>query len=433
VKEYQKALTAEPRQPGLHTSLGQTYLRAQKSEDAETEFRSELKLDPRSEAAWLGLANLQLVKGDTTAALESLGKIWEISPEFLAVQRGLPSVELSQETTRASIGRLEGAPDIQPKHFLLAALYVASNDNSSADRQWKSFQAGFSAWQHSPNIAAVGPANQDPCKAHRYSRCADSLKMRKLLPNSQRLLLGKTYFTLQQFERAADALVQVQGVSNENAEASYWLSRTYQALGAESYAQLEESFPNSWRAHQLRAEGFALRQDLDDALKEYQVALQLRPNEPALHEALGELYLDNHSDDEARSEFEKALAQDPSRARSLYLLGRLYVQNRENEKAVPYLERALGLQPDLSEASGLLGTAYVRLGQFANAIPKLQKAAPLDHYGNVHYQLYLAYRKLGQTELAQKALARSQDLRRSSLERDQALILGSPHPETEPQ
>jgi hypothetical protein len=51
----------------------------------------------------------------------------------------------------------------------------------------------------------------------------------------------------------------------------------------------------------------------------------------------------------------------------------------------------------------------------------------------VHYQLYLAYRKLGQAELAQKALARSQDLRRSSLERDQALIMGSPQVEPEPQ
>jgi len=87
----------------------------------------------------------------------------------------------------------------------------------------------------------------------------------------------------------------------------------------------------------------------------------------------------------------------------------------------------------LDEASGLLGTAYVRMGKFAEAIPSLQKAAPLDHFGNVHYQLYLAYRKQGQAELAQKALARSQDLRRSSLERDQALVLGSSQVESEQQ
>jgi tetratricopeptide (TPR) repeat protein len=245
--------------------------------------------------------------------------------------------------------------------------------------------------------------------------------------------LGKTNFTLQHYEAAADALAQVQGATKENAEASYWLERTYQALGAEAYARLQESFPDAWRTHQLRAEGYGLRQDVDDAIKEYQVALRLRPNESALHDALGELYLNNHTDEDAQRELERALELDPSRTHALYLLGSLYVQKRENEKALSYLERALRLQPDLTEASGLLGTAYVRLGQFANAIPKLEKAAPLDHYGNVHYQLYLAYRKLGQAELAQKALARSQDLRRSSLERDQALIMGSPQVEPEPQ
>ena len=93
----------------------------------------------------------------------------------------------------------------------------------------------------------------------------------------------------------------------------------------------------------------------------------------------------------------------------------------------------VGLQPDLAEASELLGTAYVRLGQFANAIPRLEKAAPRDHYGNVHYQLYLAYHKLGRDELAKKALSRSQELRRSSLERDQALIMGAPQTEPDPQ
>ena len=159
----------------------------------------------------------------------------------------------------------------------------------------------------------------------------------------------------------------------------------------------------------------------------------MRPEQAELHEALGEFYLDNHSDEDAQRELEKAVALDSSRTKALYLLGRLYVLDRENEKAVPYLQRALRLQPNLNEASGLLGTAYVRMGKFADAVPKLEKAAPLDHYGNVHYQLYLAYRKLGQAELAHKALVSSQDLRRSSLERDQALIMGSRQVEPEPQ
>jgi tetratricopeptide (TPR) repeat protein len=432
--EYQKALTAEPRQAGLHTSIGQACLHAGKLEEAETEFRAELKLDSENELAWLGLASLQLAKDQPAVSLESIAKIWTISPEFLAVQRSFPSIDLPPESAKASIGNLQGGPEGPARHFLLAALYVAANENALADRQRRSFEADFSAWQKTPKDAAAGPhADQNPCKAHHYSRCVDSLHTRKHLTDADRLLLGKSLFTLQQYEPAAEALVQVQGATNENAEASYWLSRTYQALGAEAYAQLEEFFPDSWRTHQLRAEGYALRQDLDDALKEYQAALQLQPNEPELHESLGELYLDNHSDDEAQAELQKALALDPARTHSLYLLGRLYVQNRENEKAVQYLQRAVRLQPDSVEASSLLGTAYVRLGHFAEAVPKLEKAALLDHYGNVHYQLFLAYRKLGQDELAKKALARSQDLRRSSLEHDQAVILGSPQVDADPQ
>jgi tetratricopeptide (TPR) repeat protein len=432
-QEYRKALGIEPRQSGLHTSLGQAYLHAGKLEEAETEFRLELQLDSQNELAWLGLANLQLARGQATAALESLGKVWEISPEFLTVQRGFPSIELPPALVKDSLAGLQGETEGPAKHFLLAALYATANKSTVSDSEWKSFQTDFLAWKHTPNAAAGAQANQEPCKAHRYSRCADSLQTRKRLTDSERLLLGKTHFTLQQYEPAADALAQVQGATNEDAEASYWLERTYQGLGAEAYARLEESFPDSWRTHQLRAEGYALRQDLDGALKEFHAALQLRPNESELHEALGELYLVNHSDDHAQSELQRALTLDPSRTHALYLLGRLYVQKRDNEQALSYLQRALRLQPDLVEASSLLGTAYVRLGQFANAIPKLEKAAPLDHYGNVHYQLYLAYRKLGRAELAQKALARSQDLRRSSLEHDQALIMGSPQPESEPQ
>jgi tetratricopeptide (TPR) repeat protein len=430
-REYLKALGAEPRQSGLHTSLGQTYLHAGKLQQAETEFRLELQLDSRNELAWLGLANVQLAKGEATAALESLGKVWEISPEFLAVQREFPSIELTQQA-KPFLSRIQDEPEGAAKHFLSAALYVTANESALSERQWKLFQADFSAWQQALNAAPGARTDQDPCKAHRYSRCVDSLQTKKRLTDSERLLLGRSDFTLHQYEAAADALAQVQGATYENAEASYWLARAYQALGADAYARLQESFPDSWRTHQLRAEGYALRQDLDDAVKEYEAALELRPNESELHEALGQFYLDNHNDEKAEAELEKALTLDPSRTHALYLLGRLYVQKRDNEKAVSYLQRALRLQPDLAEASSMLGTAYVRLGQFANAIPKLEKAAPLDHYGNVHYQLFLAYKRLGKDELAQKALLRSQDLRRSSLEHDQAVILGSPQPDPEP-
>jgi tetratricopeptide (TPR) repeat protein len=159
----------------------------------------------------------------------------------------------------------------------------------------------------------------------------------------------------------------------------------------------------------------------------------LRPDEAELHESLGEFYLDDRADADAKSELETAEKLDPSRTKTLFLLGRLYVMTGESEKAIPFLQRALQIQPNLNEASGMLGTAYIRMGKFADAVPRLEKAASLDHYGNIHYELYVAYRKLGEAELAQKALARSQEIRRSSLEHDQAVVMGSPQVEPDPQ
>lgn len=432
-REYQKALALDPHQSGLHTLLGEVDLHTGKLDDAEAEFRQELQLDSRFERAWLGLATLQLAKGQASDALASVSTVWKNSPEFFKSRTDFPSIDLAPETAQACVSRLLDTPEGPPKHFLLSALYASMNQSSLADHELQSFQSDLGKVR--PGSSAASRAHPDPgaCTLHHYSQCAASLQAAKPPTSSTWLLLGKTYFTLQKYDRATEALARVHADKNANSEASYWLERTYQALGAESYAQLEYSFPDSWRTHQLRAEDFALRRDRDNATKEYEAALSLRPNKAELHESVGEFYLDNRSDEDAQKELEKAVELDSSRTKALYLLGRLYVLDNENEKALPFLQRALQLQPNLNEASGLLGTAYVRLGKFAEAIPRLEKAAPLDHYGNVHYQMYLAYRKLGESDLAQKALARSQDIRRSSLERDQALIMGSPRAEPEQQ
>jgi tetratricopeptide (TPR) repeat protein len=421
-REYQKALGIDPRQSGLHTAVGQAYLRGGKLEEAEAEFHREIELDPGNELAWLGIAEKQLVTNQTAAAVEAVGKVWESSAEFLAVQREFPSIELSREAAYALVEKIQTSPDGAPKNFLLAALYSIAGKTAEAETRWRSFQTELTARQEARDSTLSRTAA--PCPAHHYSQCLASLEARKALTDAQQLLLGKTQFALRQFDRAADSLAQVTGVTKENVEASYWLALCYHSLGAETYARLEESFPDSWRNHQLQAEGFALRRDLDKAINEFQLALHLKPDEPALHEAIGEAYIDKHLDDDAQRELEAALGLDPTRTHSLCLLGRLYVQKREDDKAVPYLQKALRIQPGQVEASGLLGTAYVRLGKFADAVPKLQQAAPSDFYGNVHYQLALAYRKLGQSQSAQKALTRSQELRRSSLERDQAIVMG---------
>ena len=101
----------------MHTLLGESYLHTGKSEDAETEFRRELQLDSRYERAWLGVANLQLAKGQALEALATVGTVWQNSPEFLKAHPDFPTVELARENAQACISRLLGQPETPAKHY----------------------------------------------------------------------------------------------------------------------------------------------------------------------------------------------------------------------------------------------------------------------------------------------------------------------------
>jgi len=421
-EEYLHSLAGDPKQPGLHTSLGQAYLHLGKLDKAEAEFRLELEIDPKDEPAWLGLAETQLMMRQATAALKDVEKLWEISPEFLALQRGF--LELSPDAAQAMLADLQAAPEGTAKKFLLAAFDAAAGETAQAGDAWRAFQQDYVAWQNATPSVAGGGADQNPCRAHQYAACVHWLESRQPVSHAEQLLLGKTLFAMRQYAQAAEVLAGLLGIDKGSVEASYWLARTYQALGGDCYDRLEEEFPDSWRAHQLRAEGYSAHEASNDAIQEYQSALRLKPDAAELYEALGEQFLAKKSYNEARAELEKSLQLEPSRARTLCLLGRLYVGTHETEKAVPYLQKALRYQPDMAEASDLLGTAYVRLGQDAQAIAELEKAAPWDFYGDVHYQLYVAYRRLGKLQLADKALARSQELRRTSAAKHQAMVSG---------
>ncbi len=424
-QDYRRGLAAEPRQPGLHASLGRAYLGAEKFNEAEAEFRSELELDPKDEQTLLGMAETEVARGKAVLALEKVAQVWEISPEFLALQQEFPSVELAPDLARKLMTDLQNTSEGPAKHFLLSSLDRVLGETQSSEEQRTAFQSYLDTRQRASPDASGGKGNVEPCQAHQHAACIRVLQSRKNLGVAERFWLGRSQLALRDYEHAADTFAIVLSREKDNDEATYWLVRTYQKLVAESFDHVEELSPDSWRAHQLRAEAYNLRQAVNDAIREYKLAIQLQPNEVDLHEALGELCLTKNLYEPARAELEKSLALEPARARSLFLLGRLYLRQRESEKAIPYLQKALRYQPDLIEASAALGTAYLRLGQAASAVPELERASPYDYYGDMHYQLYLAYRKLGKGDLARKALAGSQELRRKSAERHQAKVAGT--------
>lgn len=420
--EYDQALKIQPDQAELHASLGRAYLALGKLPEAEAEFLRELQQNARQEEALLGLAELDLTKNDTAGARTRVEKFLEV---YVPGRQHLPTfLHLGSQQAASLIPAVASWPSSRSKHFTLALLSRSAGQPQAMKEHFRLFEA--SRVDNRP--AAQRPRQLAPpamsCRSSHYAACAAWLQSKKRLDIGDWLMLGRARLRLNQLKESAEAFGTALAADKQNVEATYWLVRVYEALADGAFRQVEELFPDYWRVHQLRGEANKLRQAYDEAIKELRLAIQLQPNEPELHEALGHAYLLKTAYEEARRELERSLELDASRARALFLLGRLCLIRREEEKAIAYLRRAIKRDPGLLEARASLGTAYRRLGQPALAVPELEKASSQDFYGDLNYQLYLAYRDLRKEELAQQALARSQDLRRSSVARYRARIYG---------
>jgi tetratricopeptide (TPR) repeat protein len=435
-REYRSALHIDSRQPGLHSQLGMAYLRQGKADEAEGEFRAELQLDSHYTLAQLGMAETRLLQGHSAAALETISKIWDADPSFLAVQSDFPSLNLTPEAA-ARLAKDLGQPSrgsaplarelptngaaMGPFHFLMSAILRAAGDTAGAQAEHDAFVRQFQQSQ-ATHAQMAGRPSPEACHQHRSTECVNWLRARRARTFSDDLLLGETLLTLQEDERASDVLAVALGREPGNPAAVYWLLRAYKQLADDCFAHLAESFPDSWRIHQMQAELYLSREQNAQAIEEFQLALRKSPEDPRLHQALGELYLKKKLLFEARMELEKALQLDSTAARTLYLVGWLYVAERKPSEGIPCLQQALRRDPSLLEARAMLGRAYLHAGKAQLAVPELEKGIVLDHYGDLHFLLSEAYRQVGKPELAQQALARSQALRTASAEGDQARL-----------
>jgi tetratricopeptide (TPR) repeat protein len=416
-QEYREAITIDSAQPGLHASLGNVHLHQGKLAEGSSEFHNELQRDPNNEEALLGLAKVHLVDGNVGAAREPVEQLLKNSPEFLALRSDFLEMILEPSKAQGLIADLRSTSTDVPFHFLLSALFRITGETAEA-RAHEATLLRLTKEKEQERPATVHEGPEQLCQARRYAACAQALASKPKLDAAGYLLLGRARLALRQVEAASDAFAAALPLSTVSTEVIYRVARSYQVLADECFNRVEEVAPESWRMHQIRAETYKLRYEDKQAIREYELAAQLRPDRPELYEGLGALYLTNNSLDEARVALERALNLEPSRARALYLLGQLYVTGREQEKAIPYLQKALRFDANLLEAHATLGKAYLRSGRPEAAVIELEKSLSLDFYGDLHYLLYQAYRDLGKAEPARAALRRSEEMRKNSVDRD---------------
>lgn len=142
----------------------------------------------------------------------------------------------------------------------------------------------------------------------------------------------------------------------------------------------------SGRLHSRIADLLLREGKKDEAIAEYEKAVQFNPSDLDSLANLATAYLEKGRLGDAERVFKRILATDPDHAPAQNGLGLIAVQRRDPQAARGYFERAVQLDPDMLEAQLNLGLIYEMAGDRARARSCfeafLAKASPAQ-YGTV--------------------------------------------------
>ncbi|MCD6118042.1 tetratricopeptide repeat protein [bacterium] len=164
--------------------------------------------------------------------------------------------------------------------------------------------------------------------------------------------IGHIYYSKKEYDKAIKVLTEVVDKADPN-------SQTYKdALFDIAYS-------------------YDLKGEPENAIKMYQNALKIAPEDLDLIFNMARIYYLQEKYDDAITYFKKLLANNPDDFAANLSVGTAYLQKENYEDAITYLKKATELKPDNVNALNNLGVAYVRAGKTAEGKAAFDKAESL--------------------------------------------------------
>ena len=218
--------------------------------------------------------------------------------------------------------------------------------------------------------------------------------------------LGLCYLALDRDDEANKTFDRLAVGAPANIDELYWLVKGYSRVSSAMLSRLAGLGEESYRMHQVRGEYFDLKNDPDQAIKEYEKAVQLRPDLASLHYVLGDAYWKRSHPNEAVVEFRRAIELDPQHYMAHHKLAMVLLEQNNPAEALKEFRAALNEQPGLVNSYLGLGKSLYQQGEYAAAVPILQRyvgLAPEDP--TPHYLLSQIFRRLNNPVGAEEQLA----------------------------
>jgi tetratricopeptide (TPR) repeat protein len=419
-EHFKKVLALEPKFVPALKNLALNELVLGEAQGAKLHFEEALKLAPREATCHWGLAEIAFAARDyKRAALnyEQSGDLAWKDPRT-AIKFATSRLEDGQGAKAATI--LEAIPtDLSGAdakiQFQAGVMLARLEKYAAAARRFELARQGgpdpYQAYQIGYNLMLVLIRNRDYAAAIRAGEETLAAGHRKAEIYN---LLAQAYERNGQTKQAYDALraateIDPQDESNYLDLIALCLRHENYDLGLEIADVGARRVPSGRRLRLHRGVALVMKGRLEEAVKEFQTAGDLSPEDALPQVALGLalIQLDKHS--EAVALLRRRTEHQPKDPRILWLLGealnRSGVQpgSAEEKESINALEKSIQLDPRLPQSHSLLGKILLRRGEVARAAEHLEKAFELDPEDmTAAYQLAQALQRMGQAERAKQ-------------------------------
>lgn len=217
----------------------------------------------------------------------------------------------------------------------------------------------------------------------------------------------------------------------EDPEVLYMTSQFFLGIAEGASQELTVVAPNSYQTRELEAESLESQEKWAEAAAIYRKILEENPKLRGIHYRLGRAALSQpespSSAADAKKEFEEELAIDPVNAAAEFWLGEIARLDGQWDEAISHFADAAKIDPHFADAFLSLGTTLNSAGRFSEAIPQLEnyvKTVPDNLAG--HYQLSIAYARMGRKEDSVREMALHQQLFEKHQAADKARATSAP-------
>jgi len=445
-RSAREAVAAAPRSAVTHNILGVILDRQGRSDDSFAQFNAAIALDPNFVSARNNLGRMLAARGKTAEAIAEFQRVLEIDESHLQAHYNLGALygdagDFSKAADHFVRARAAAPNDAQ---LALAFLNVAFRANRAAEAN-----AAVDLVEHSMGSDARGLFTLASVLAQnkQYERAAQLfMRVNEAQPRTFEVLynLGIALYNLDRNLEAARYLAEAADINpvpaethmrlgliasarkdhanaveefkhaierdEKNAPYHYMLGREYFSVGfwegsINEYSRALELDPKQSAYVLARGNANFRKNEWIAAAIDFDLAATLDPNIENIDYLRGFAHRAAGNFDRARELLEKFVTQQPDHVDALASLGYVAIEQGRMDEAEAPLARALKLDPQNVPALYDYARIAVKRRDYSEAATRLQRVISLaPTHGQAHYQLFLTYSRLKETDKAQAEL-----------------------------